>query len=525
MVDALSLITTRATPQTEQADPRQAQNNAGGYSFVLDDESRLDRFLVTGVDSGTYYVNAKDLAVDNAQVVMRLAKSDGEYLVRRVVEISTAGRAPKQNAGVFALAMASVLGNDATRSAAYRAIPDVCRTGTTLFMLAKYRKQFGGSSRGWRNAVGRWYLGKNADDLAYQVIKYRQREGWTHRDLLRKVRPNPTDTHDARLRTVLRWAAGHEVDVSGVPFLEGYVKANEPGANVAKAVADYGLPWEALPDEALGRTDVWNALLDRHMPLGALVRQLPRLTRLGLLPQMGGRTADVVAQITDGDRLRKSRIHPMRILLAHKTYEQGHSEQGSSTWTPTRQVIDALDSAFYAAYGNVKPTGKRTLLALDVSGSMGMFSVGPITCREASAAIALVTANVEPNCAIVGYSNTLVELDISPRQRLSDAVRKISSLPFQSTDCRLPFRVAKQEKWALDTVVSMTDNETWAGPQHMHQALADYRADSGIPARSIVLGMTATGFTVNDPADPLGMDIGGFDGSVPQLISDFSAGV
>ena len=39
-------------------------------------------------------------------------------------------------------------------------------------------------------------------------------------------------------------------------------------------------------------------------------------------------------------------------------------------WNPVREVVDALDAAFYTAFGNVEPTGKRLLLALDVSGSM-----------------------------------------------------------------------------------------------------------------------------------------------------------
>ena len=35
-----------------------------------------------------------------------------------------------------------------------------------------------------------------------------------------------------------------------------------------------------------------------------------------------------------------------------------------------REIVDALDAAFYTAFGNVEPAGKRLLLALDVSGSM-----------------------------------------------------------------------------------------------------------------------------------------------------------
>jgi 60 kDa SS-A/Ro ribonucleoprotein len=474
--------------------------------------------------------------MENANVVLRMAENDGLALVEEILAVSLAGRAPKQDPGLFALAIASVKGDEATRKAAYAAIPAVCRTASTLFTFIKYREQFGGWSAGLRRAVARWYTERDVDQLAYQMVKYRNRAGWTHQDVLRQAHIG-NQHESARLaqsdprRALLSWAARGETaalnGAAGTRIVEGFIKANEPGANVAALVADYGLPWEALPDEALGRTDVWNALLDKGMPLGALVRQLPRLTRLGLLPQMGGRTADVVNQITNGERLRASRIHPFSILVAHKTYALGHSIRGTSSWTPTRQIVDALDSAFYSSYGNVQPTGKRTLLALDVSGSMSCPVSGdiPISCREASAAIALITVNVEPNVAVVGYSTGLRELDISPRQRLGDAVAKIANLPFQGTDCSLPFREALRNKWELDTVVSYTDSETYAGGEHVHQSLAKYRQALGSPVKSIVVGLASNGFTVNDPKDPHGLDVAGLDSSVPQFISDFSAGV
>jgi 60 kDa SS-A/Ro ribonucleoprotein len=44
--------------QTERENPAQAQNNAGGYSFVIDKWKRLDRFLIIGSSGGTYYTPA-----------------------------------------------------------------------------------------------------------------------------------------------------------------------------------------------------------------------------------------------------------------------------------------------------------------------------------------------------------------------------------------------------------------------------------------------------------------------------------
>ena len=144
---------------------------------------------------------------------------------------------------------------------------------------------------------------------------------------------------------------------------------------------------------------MWEALLETDMPMTALIRNLATLTRVGLLAPGSEATRHVVAQLGDAERLRAARIHPIAVLAALKTYAQGKGERGKATWEPVPQVVDALDAAFYASFGNVEPTGKRWLLALDVSGSMGggmVAGVPGLTPRVASAAMALITAATEP---------------------------------------------------------------------------------------------------------------------------------
>jgi len=183
----------------------------------------------------------------------------------------------------------------------------------------------------------------------------------------------------------------------------------------------------------------------------------------------------------------------------------------------------------------VQPSGQRTLLAVDVSGSMGVPISGlPITAREASAALALVQLATEPSAAAVGFStkhgggwhdSALKPLKISPRQRLDDALRVIDELPMSGTDCALPMLHATEKKLEVDLFVVYTDNETWAGNIHPHQALAAYRRQSGIDARLVVVGMTATEFTIADPTDPGMLDVVGFDAGVPALITEFASGL
>ncbi len=86
-----------------------------------------------------------------------------------------------------------------------------------------------------------------------------------------------------------------------------------------------------------------------------------------------------------------------------------------------------LNGAFYATFENVAPTGKRLVLALDISGSMSWGNVGGImglTPRIASAALALVTLNAEQEAHVVGFSHQLMPLKLKP-DMFSGASREV----------------------------------------------------------------------------------------------------
>lgn len=534
-MDILSTINTRHTPQDRQADERQTLNHAGGYTFNVTDVERLRRFLTLGSEGGTYYVGAKDLTIENAQNVVAMAGSKHRLLVDTIVDVSVRGAAPKQNPTLFALAIAASHGTTEEKAYALAKLPDVCRTGTHLFLFARYVEQFRGWGRGLRRAVANWYLADDVDRVAYQAVKYRQREGWSHRDLLRLSHPV---TLDPKRRALFEWITKGQTDERVPGIVEGFIKASSPNRKpkeFASLVRDHGLSWEMLPDEALGREDVWEALLDNGMPITALMRQLPRLTRLGLLPNIGGRTSEVAERLSDPDVLKRGRVHPVNVLIAQRTYASGRSMRGDSEWKPSRKIVDALDAAFYASFGAVEPAGKRTMLALDISGSMGSPAGNlPISCREASGALALVQMSTEPEVEVVGFTSatgwgygqtSLLPLNISPRQRLDDAINTISNLPFGGTDCSLPVTHAMEAGVEIDTFVVYTDNETWAGWTHPHQALRAYREKTGINAKMVVVGMTATNCSIADPTDPGMLDVAGFDSAVPTLINDFSRGL
>jgi 60 kDa SS-A/Ro ribonucleoprotein len=272
----------------------------------------------------------------------------------------------------------------------------------------------------------------------------------------------------------------------------------------------------------LRHREVWEAMLPA-MPMTALIRNLATLTRVGTL---AGQTArDVADRIPDPQHLAKARVHPIAILSALLTYRAGHGVHGAGTWQPIAAIADALDAAFYASFAAIEPSGRRMLLALDVSSSMACGTVGGVvglSPRLASAAMALITAATERAHSFVGFTSRIKPLPISPQQRLDDVVAVVSNLPFGGTDCAQPMLWAQEHRVDVDCFVIYTDSETWAGAVNPFAALRAYRQARGIPAKLVVVGMTSNRFSVADPADAGMLDVVGFDASTPPVIADFA---
>ncbi len=532
------------TPQSEPIPGiAQVPNSAGGYAWALDAWARLDRFLVLGTQGGTFYVGERDLTRENASAVVECVAQDGPRAVRRIVEVSQEGRAARNDPALFALALAAGLGNAETRALALAALPRVARTGTHLFQWLGYVRAFRGWGRGVRRAVGAWYTGRPGRELAYQLLKYPSREGWSHRDALRLAHPVPrTEEQRVLFRRVATRAPVADADRSleTVRLLDAVDEARADGtapARIAALVREHRLVREMLPTGALTRREVWEALLE-GMPLTAMLRNLGVMSRVGLLVPGSEAAETVSARLADCQALHRARVHPVAVLAALRTYAQGRGVRGKGTWEPVARVVDALDAAFYLAFRSVEPSGKRVLLALDVSGSMDVPLGGMewLTAREASAAMAMVTAAAEPRHRIVAFTSGpgasmwssrgigtgLSPVTLSPRQRLDDVVRATRALPFGGTDCALPMLEAAKRGWDVDAFVVYTDNETWAGDVHPAQALRDYRERTGIPAKLVVVGMTSSGFTIADPDDAGMLDVVGFDAAAPRVISDFA---
>jgi 60 kDa SS-A/Ro ribonucleoprotein len=520
-----NLFNRKATPQHAPIPgSNQIPNSAGGYAWQLDPWQRLMRFLVLGTEGGTYYVSEQTLTRDNAKNALLCLAKDGPRFVQMLVDVSENGRAYKNDPAIFALALACSADDGETRKLALSALPHVVRTGTHLLHFAAYVDGLRGWGRGLRKAVGNWYAGKNDEQLAFQLAKYQSRDGWSHRDLLRLAHPVPDG--EAR-KTLYRWAVGAE-DVP-VESLTGLVagleqlKRAESESQVVELIHCYQAPREVIPTQYLASPMVWSALLP-NLGITALLRNLGNLSKVGLLVRHAPIVSEIINRITDRQALCRGRVHPLQVLAALVTYQQGHGMRSSGQWTVVPEVVDALNRSFGLTFENVSPTGKRLYLALDVSGSMAAGSVSGIpglTPRDASAALAMITVNTEHEVIIRGFQTSMVPLPVKPGMSLEAVTHAISNLPFGGTDCAQPVLDALQHNVAVDVFIVYTDSETWAGKIHPVQALREYRQKTGIPAKLIVVGMTSNGFTIADPEDAGMLDVVGFSTNTPSAITDF----
>jgi len=583
-----AVVAAQNMPQTQQARPDQVKNDAGGYVFEADMWTRLNRFLVLGAESDSYYVGAEQKTFEAYKIIQDALKADGKRAVDMAVAISQGGIAPKNDPALWLMAMACApkYASDDVNAYALTKVRLVARTLSFLYTFLDMALQSRGWGRGLRNMVAGWFQNAGYHNAAYQVIKYRQRNGWSARDVLRlahvpiidremnaifrwltspekigethsvkRVSKDATRTVDYppmleyvpeiiraysviqamwETKTVLETSSWEQGEPSDEPMerMMGTMKPVVQKKNwldeIVRLITKFDLTWEMLPTELLNEKAIWAALLP-HLPYTALMRNLAKMTSVGLFADRT-RLALVCERLRTEKAIIDARIHPINVLAASMTYAQGHGMKGNNTWTPEQKIIDALDDAFQLAFKAVEPTGQRILVALDISGSMTAKVNGMdyLSCAQAGTALAVSILGIEPEAESVLFDTEPRVSALSPRNRLKVSMDYIHNHPSGGTDCAAPFLYAldRLDKGQIDrmydAVILLTDMQTWVGETHVYKAIEDCRKRNP-KMRVVEVALEANRFTI-EPENPLTLRIAGLDGSAPNLVSEFLRG-
>lgn len=487
----------------------------------------LKRFLVLGSEEGTYYVGAKKFTKENVKNIIKCVQDDGVRTFQILLEYSQTNRIIKQDTAILVLALLVSYGTDEVKKLAFAELNKIVRIGTHLFQFVDFinTMKLRGFGRGLRKALVKWYTSKTDEALAYQVIKYQNREGWTHKDILRMSHPKSDNS-------VLRYIVTGEID--NVPdIIKGYelAKVSESKVQITDLIKQYGLTWEMLPTKWLALPEIWEVLLP-NLPYTAMLRNLGRMSANGCLKPLSKNINTVVTKILDESAIKNQHVNSVAIFQALRVYEQGKGDKGSLTWNPVNSVVNALNEAFYMSLKHTMPSGKDFLIGLDVSGSMAgtqVTGLNNVSCREACGLVSLSIARIEKNYHMIAFDSESCRkggtypITISNNDNLNDVVKKLSSVGGGGTNCYLPIKWAIDNKIDnVDCFVILTDSENWQGSITPVDTLNQYRKMYNKNAKMVIVAMAANRVSIGDHKDKGIINVVGFDTYTPQIISDFA---
>lgn len=517
---ALNTPATQAIPGREA---EMARNNNGGVSFVIDDWAFYERFLIIGPQSGNNAKNAEQLTGQSFDLLKKLIKMDAMRVLQTATEFSLQGRAVKNDSAVIAVAMVACIGTSSEQAAAYEAMLDVCRTGTHMFLFVSCLNHHGKWNAAAKRGVAKWYTSKNDNRLAVQLLKYQNRNGWSHRDVLRLAHIKPTS--DAQ-NAMFRQAVGSQNSdleqflpalYNDVQVMQTAISSNE----VRRVIeSNRNISWEMVPTQYLNDPDVLAALLP-NMGMTALIRQLGRFSANGLTVPMSDTFKIIRDKLSDVNAIKEGRVHPITILTALKAYGTGYGRSGAS-WTPQRQILDVLDESFYKGFEFIEDTGANVMLGVDCSGSMFGCKVNnsDLTAAEVAACMAMAIVRSHRNYFIGGFSSSFQPLNITASMKLDQVMNVIRRFNWSSTNISSVADYATKNRLNVDVFGIITDNDVNSGVQPT-VALQKFRRERNKNAAQIVCATSMSNFTVADPKDPMQIDIVGFDSHVPAIFGEF----
>lgn len=506
------------TPQSQPLAGREnemVKNRAGGYVFKITPEEQLKRFLIMGTDGGTYYATEREITLENIRNVLNFLHKDPKKTLEITAQLSEQGRVLKNDVPIAVLALAWAEGY---RKEVASVFNRVIRIPTHLFTFLDFLKEAQGgkltTSTLLKRTISDWYV--KDPQLAYHLLKYQQRKGWSHRDVLRIVHPKPVDDYTDSL-------FGFVIGNGKIPddeLVKAFVSLREAKTEekVIDVVNKTRIPWEFVPSQWLSSKDVWNALFP-YLPATALVRLLGRLTALEVLKPFNSNTKRVREVLTNPDVIRKARLHPVQLGIAVYNYKNGKNR--NFHWDPVPSVLNDLEKAFMLSFRNVEPINQRMIIGIDVSGSMfsPLKSANNMNVVDVAALVSLPLVKASLDALIIGFDTDNFILKSRDWRGLK---REVHDTGHGGTDITQPVAYALEHKIPVDTFVILSDEETWAGQWHSTEIIKEYRKKMRLPTKLIVGSMQSNGYSVKDPKDPLQFNVIGFDPNYVKIVSEIA---
>ena len=206
----------------------QVANTHGGFSYEIDNVTRLKRYLILG-SSCSEYSSTKVTDVSNTVPVVNdmIRSGQGRIVIDTILELNKDARISREEHFLVVLRDCIMYKDEAwydkekgitIQRKAYDSISRICNIPTKLFRLIKlFKEKEPNKSSGWGRArkrgVSSFYTDeiKDADRLLMLVTKYRSYQNWDHKQVVRYCHPKMTGDEANAKNIVMQYATrGYE---------------------------------------------------------------------------------------------------------------------------------------------------------------------------------------------------------------------------------------------------------------------------------------------------------------------------
>lgn len=482
-------------------------NAAGGKAYVASDKHTLTQYALTGCLNDTYYASAET----QFDTILALAqRADVIYLAQLAVYARQEGYMkdlPAVLLGVL-FTRASWLAKKVFNSVITN--PKMLKNFVTVMRSgAVGRKSLGTAAR---NCVRAWLESRDESALLRGIMG----GDVTLRDVIRLAHPKSTTPERAAF---YRYVLGFDnVDLSLLPEEAQAFEAFKKDPSGAPP----NVPFQLLSNVTMS-ADQWRVVAG-NMSWQTLRMNLNTLQRNGCFEDASFVT-EVAKRLADPVEVSKSECFPFQLLAAFKSIKD-----------VPREISNALQDAMEHATKNIPTFAGKTVVGVDVSGSMSSAVTGnrkgatsTIRAIDAAALFASAILRVNPTAEVYPFDTRVYNPNLNGRDSVMTNTQILAKFGGGGTDCSLVPSALSYYQQTADTVILISDNESWITP-------IDYRG------RGTALMMAWENFKKTNPAAKLVcidlcpntglqavsrkdiLNVGGFSDQVFDVVAAFTKG-
>lgn len=480
-------------------------NQAGGVAYAYGPEAKLAQLAATGTLAAGFYAAADTQLAD----VLAAAQSvDPEFVAKAAVYARKSG-AMKDMPALLA-AYLTVADPDL----AVRVFKRVIDNGRMLRSFVQIMRS---------GQVGRQSLGSRPKRLVKEWLEQASLQSLmaaatgndpSLADIVKMVHPAPAS---AERRAFYGWLIGKPYDVGALPVEIAAFEAwkREPSGELPT------VPFEWLTSFPLS-AEQWGVLASR-MGWQALRMNLNTLARNGAF-DVAGVTDAVAARLADGEALRKARVMPYQLMVA----------MGQVGDDVPLKVQAALEEALEASLAKVPMLTGNVVVCPDVSGSMSSPVTGyrkgassKVRCIDIAALVAAAVLRKNRQARVLPFECGVVNLKLDPRARVAVNAAKLAAVGGGGTNVSAPLALLNKERAKVDTVVIVSDNESWVDPSR-RGATATMSEWNRLKARNpgaklVCIDIQPYGSTQAKDREDI-LNVGGFTDAVFGAMARFTKG-